>query len=104
MELEAQAIEAALPQKSFLIVLDERGKDLTTKALAQEMERWREGGQEIAIVIGGADGIAPRLKKAAQQQIRLSSLTLPHAMVRVLLLEQLFRSWSILTNHPYHRE
>lgn len=104
MELEAVAIEAVLPTKGYWIILDERGKDLSTKDLAQEMERWRNNAQDIAIVIGGPDGIAERLKKIAHQQIRLSSLTLPHAMVRVILLEQLFRAWSILTNHPYHRE
>lgn len=104
MSLEANAIEQQLTQRTHLVILDERGTDLTTKQLAKRMQHWREESLDVAIVIGGADGIDDRLKQRAQETIRLSSLTLPHAMVRVLLIEQLFRAWSLLNNHPYHRE
>jgi len=104
MQLEAQRIGAALPASAHLIVLDERGKDLTTRQLAQQLEQWQQSGQDIALVIGGADGIAPALKQRAALMLRVSSLTLPHGMVRVLLAEQLYRAVSILKNHPYHRE
>lgn len=103
MKAEAQRIREAIPKDSVLVVLDERGKDLTSVNLARELTRWSEQGQSIALVIGGADGIDPELKAEANFTIRLSSLTLPHALVRVLILEQLYRSWSLLHNHPYHR-
>ncbi len=104
MQQEARLIEQLSPERHHLVILDERGEDLTTRQLAQRLERWRTTGLPITIVIGGADGIAPELKSKADETVRLSSLTLPHAMVRVLLLEQLFRAWSILNNHPYHRD
>ena len=103
MEAEAVRIRAAIPKHAKLVVLDEHGKDLTTMALADNIKRWQQDGQDIAIVIGGADGLAPALKKQATQSIRLSSLTLPHGMVRVLLAEQLYRAHTILQNHTYHR-
>ena len=100
---EAQRIRAALPTPAYLVALDERGDDLDSHALAARAARWRESGRTPAIVIGGPDGIEPALLAGADERIRLSSLTLPHALVRVLLAEQLFRAWSILANHPYHR-
>jgi 23S rRNA (pseudouridine1915-N3)-methyltransferase len=84
--------------------LDERGDALTTKQLAQSLTDWQMGGTDIALVIGGPDGLDPGFKQQAHQRIRLSSLTLPHAMARVLLVEQLYRAWSVNANHPYHRE
>ena len=83
--------------------MDEHGKDLTTMALAENIKRWQQDGRDIAIIIGGADGLDPLLKKESEQLIRLSSLTLPHGMVRILLAEQLYRAHTILQNHPYHR-
>lgn len=103
MKAEAVRIRAAIPKNAKLIVLDEHGKDLTTMALADSIKRWQQDGRDIAIIIGGADGLDPTLKKQAEQSIRLSSLTLPHGMVRVLLAEQLYRAHTILQNHPYHR-
>ncbi len=103
MAREAERIRAALPPQSRLVILDERGDDLTTDKLARAMSRWREDARPVALVIGGPDGLDPALKADAAERIRLSSLTLPHPMVRVLLAEQLFRGWSILANHPYHR-
>ena len=103
MTREAERIRAALPDGAHIVVLDETGKDLDTMRLARTVERWREQARPVAILIGGPDGIDPALKGMASETIRLSSLTLAHAMVRVLLAEQLFRAWSILTGHPYHR-
>ena len=104
MAAEAQRITAALPPRCRRVILDERGADLTTRQLAQRMSGWMERGDDVALIIGGADGMAPDLKDSADETLRLSSLTLPHAMVRVLLAEQLYRAMSLLKNHPYHRE
>jgi 23S rRNA (pseudouridine1915-N3)-methyltransferase len=84
-------------------VLDERGRDLDTPGLAGRMRAWQEDARPVAILIGGPDGLDPALKARADEAIRLSSLTLPHPLVRVLLAEQLYRGWSILAGHPYHR-
>ncbi len=103
MALEARRIEAALPAGCLRIALDERGRDMTTMALSQAMDEWRGDGRDVAFIIGGADGLDASLKQSCDRLMRLSSLTLPHAMVRVLLAEQLYRAWAILHNHPYHR-
>lgn len=103
MAIEQTRIRSVLPKNARLIVLDEHGKNITTMQLAQELEKWQQEGRDIAFVIGGADGLDSELKKEADDQLRLSSLTLPHGMVRVLLAEQLYRAWSITKNHPYHR-
>jgi 23S rRNA (pseudouridine1915-N3)-methyltransferase len=104
MAAERQRIEAQIPKGVRLVVLDERGDALTTKQLAQSLTDWQMGGTDIALVIGGPDGLDSGFKQQAHQRIRLSSLTLPHAMARVLLVEQLYRAWSVNANHPYHRE
>ena len=101
---ERSRIEAAIPKGFRVVALDERGTALTTMALAQKLENWQLSGDDVALVIGGPDGLDPAFRQAAQERIRLSDLTLPHAMVRVLLIEQLYRAWSINANHPYHRE
>ena len=101
---ERQRIEAAISKGSRIIALDERGTSLATVALAGKLQAWQLGGTDVALLIGGPDGLDAGLKQAAHERIRLSDLTLPHAMVRVLLLEQLYRAWSITANHPYHRE
>ena len=103
MQVERQRIEAILPKGARLIALDERGQDLSSVGLAQQLEKWRGDGRDVVFIIGGADGLDPELKARCEQLIRLSSLTLPHGMVRVLLAEQLYRAWSISQNHPYHR-
>lgn len=103
MAAEAQRLDAALPRGCRLVCLDERGQDLTTMKLAQSLTTWQQDGRDVAFVIGGADGLDPTFKSRADTLIRLSSLTLPHGMVRVLLAEQLYRAWSINANHPYHR-
>ena len=101
---ERERIEAAIAKGMRVVVLDERGTALTTKALAARLSTWQLEGDDVALVIGGPDGLDPAFRQAAHERIRLSDLTLPHAMVRVLLAEQLYRAWSILAGHPYHRE
>jgi 23S rRNA (pseudouridine1915-N3)-methyltransferase len=104
MAAEALRIEAAMPKGARRIVLDERGTRLTTLAMAQQMDAWRGEGRDVAIVIGGPDGLDPSVKAKADETWRLSDLTLPHAFVRVLLSEALYRAWSVMVGHPYHRE
>ena len=101
---ERSRIEAALPKGCHIVALDERGSMLTTVALAAKLQNWQIESTDVVLVIGGPDGLDPAFKQAAHERIRLSDLTLPHAMVRVLLIEQLYRAWSINANHPYHRE
>lgn len=104
LDKEAQRIEAALPKNALTVVLDESGKSVSTRQLAQRMLQWRDGGRDVAFVIGGADGTAARLKSGAHWLWSLSPLTLPHGLARVVLAEQLYRAASILGNHPYHRD
>ena len=101
---ERTRIEGALARGCRIVALDERGTAVTTKALAEKLTGWQLAGDDVAIVIGGPDGLDPAFKQSAHERIRLSDLTLPHAMVRVLLIEQLYRAWSVTINHPYHRE
>lgn len=101
---ERLRIEAAIPRGARVVAMDERGSTYTTQALAQQLTQWQSMGDDVAFVIGGPDGLCPEFRAAAAARIRLSDMTLPHAMARVLLVEQLYRAWSILTNHPYHRE
>lgn len=101
---ERARIEAVIPKGCRIVALDERGTTLTTVALANKLKHWQLESDDVALVIGGPDGLDPAFKQAAHERIRLSDLTLPHAMVRVLLIEQLYRAWSINANHPYHRE
>ena len=101
---ERQRIEAVLPKGTRIVALDERGTAVTTVALSTKLTGWQLEGDDVAIIIGGPDGLDPGFKQAAHERLRLSDLTLPHAMVRVLLIEQLYRAWSITVNHPYHRE
>ena len=103
MAQERTRIEAVLPKGGRMIALDERGQDLTTKQMSQLLTQWQQQGGDVTFVIGGADGLDADLKKNADMLMRISSLTLPHGMVRVLLAEQLYRAWSITQNHPYHR-
>lgn len=101
---EATKIMAAIPKNALIIALDERGKDLGTQDLAGHLKHWREIGKDIVFLIGGANGLDASLKTKEIPQWRLSSLTLPHAFARLLLIEQLYRAWTILQGHPYHRE
>ncbi|MBK7006774.1 MAG: 23S rRNA (pseudouridine(1915)-N(3))-methyltransferase RlmH [Burkholderiales bacterium] len=101
---ERARIEAAIPKGARVVVLDERGTALNTLALAARLKDWQLGGGDVALVIGGPDGIDPAFRQLAHERVRLSDLTLPHAFARVLLIEQLYRAWSVNANHPYHRE
>ena len=101
---ERERIEAAIPKGARVVALDERGTSLATVALAAKLKDWQLENDAVALVIGGPDGLDPAFRQAAHERIRLSDLTLPHAMVRVLLAEQLYRAWSINAGHPYHRE
>jgi len=103
MAAEAARIRAAVPAGGRIIALDERGADWTSSKLAASLGRWRDEGAQPVFVIGGPDGLDAELRQSAHTQLRLSSLTLPHALARVLLAEQLYRAWSMLANHPYHR-
>jgi len=100
---ERARIEAAIPRGARVVALDERGEGLGTQALARRLTLWQEQG-DVALLIGGPDGLDPALRAAAHERIRLSDLTLPHAFARVLLIEQLYRAWSVNAKHPYHRE
>lgn len=104
MAAERKRIEEAIPKGARIVALDERGTALTTVALAGKLKDWQLQGDDLVLVIGGPDGLEPAFRQAAHERIRLSDLTLPHAMVRVLLIEQLYRAWSINAGHPYHRE
>lgn len=104
MAAEAQRIDAAIPRGARRVALDEQGDRLTTAQLAQRLAQWQQGGRDVALIVGGPDGLAPELKGGADERLRLSDLTLPHALVRVLLAEALYRAASLNVGHPYHRE
>ena len=104
MTAEAVRLEAAVPKGARRVVLDERGARLTTVQLAERLRFWRGDGRDVVLLVGGPDGLDPALKASADETLRLSDLTLPHAFVRVLLAEALYRAWSLTTGHPYHRE
>ena len=104
MAAEATRLQAALPRGVRRVVLDERGTRVTTLQLADRMKAWLPDGRDVAFVIGGPDGLDASLKATADETLRLSELTLPHALVRVLLAEALYRAWTVMVNHPYHRD
>ncbi|WP_374368104.1 23S rRNA (pseudouridine(1915)-N(3))-methyltransferase RlmH [Piscinibacter sp.] len=104
MAAEAVRLEAAVPKGARRVVLDERGERIGTAQLAQRLQTWQRDGRDVVIFIGGPDGLHPDLKARADDTLRLSDLTLPHAFVRVLLAEALYRAWTVMVNHPYHRE
>lgn len=103
-EEEGQRLLRAIPGDALVIALDERGKSLSSVALAGHLDDWLQAGRDVALLVGGADGLSTDCLQRANWRWSLSELTLPHAMVRVLLAEQLYRAWSISRNHPYHRE
>jgi 23S rRNA (pseudouridine1915-N3)-methyltransferase len=104
MAAEAQRIEAACPRGVRRIALDERGTRLTTAQLAERLQAWRGEGRDAVLLIGGPDGLDPALRAGADEALRLSDLTLPHAFARVMLAEALYRAWTLSVGHPYHRE
>ena len=104
MQAEGERLIAALPAGSTVLALDEKGRSVSTQGLSVMLAEWMRDGSHPAFVIGGADGLDATVKDRADKLISLSALTLPHGLVRVLLAEQLYRAWSILARHPYHRE
>ncbi|MDO8315387.1 MAG: 23S rRNA (pseudouridine(1915)-N(3))-methyltransferase RlmH [Rugosibacter sp.] len=104
MAAEATRLDAALSPNCRRIVLDEQGDAVTTRQLSERLTQWMSGGYDVAFLIGGPDGLATRIKDSAHETLRLSSLTLPHALVRVILAEALYRAASVIKGHPYHRE
>ena len=101
---EALRIQSALPPRCRTIAMDEHGRQWTTAKLANSISGWMRRGDDTAFIIGGADGLDSGIKKSAEEILALSALTLPHSLARVLLVEQLYRSVSLIRKHPYHRE
>lgn len=101
---EQEKIESALSSNSLIVALDEKGKSINSKSLADQLQTWIDEQQHISLIIGGADGLSDSLKKKANQIWSLSAMTLPHGLVRVMIIEQLYRAWTITQKHPYHRE
>lgn len=100
---ETERLLAAVPKGALLITLEVDGRSWSTVQLADELERWLAGGRDVALLVGGPDGLAERARAAADRHWSLSPLTLPHPLVRVVVAEQLYRAWSLLRHHPYHR-
>lgn len=100
---EGERMLSALARDTHIVTLDIPGKPWTTEQLAEAMQRWMASGQQLALMIGGPEGLAAEVKAVAHESWSLSKLTLPHPLVRVIVAEQLYRAWSILQNHPYHR-
>lgn len=104
MAAEAQRLEAAIPRGARRVALDENGERRTTLQLAQRLAQWQADGRDVALIIGGPDGLDASFKADADETLRLSDLTLPHALARVVLAEALYRAASLNAGHPYHRE
>jgi len=104
MALEGGRILAAVPRDGMLLALDEKGRSVSTQGLSVMLSEWMREGSHPVLAIGGADGLSNEVKERAQKLLSLSALTLPHGLVRVVLAEQIYRAWSILARHPYHRE
>lgn len=102
--LEGECILAAIPEGATVYALDEKGRPVTTQGLSVLLAGWMRDATHPAFVIGGADGLSEAVRNRADKLVSLSALTLPHGLVRVLLAEQLYRAWTILAGHPYHRE
>ena len=104
LQQEYERLIEAIPKRDRVIALDERGKKQSTRVLANNLGNWLQDGETISFVIGGADGLHSELKQNAKELWSLSDLTLPHGLARVLLMEQLYRAWTVINRHPYHRE
>lgn len=103
MQKEGDAMLAAISPSDYVVALEVLGKSWSTEQLSQQMENWRMNGRDVALLVGGPEGLDPRCVARADVKWSLSSLTLPHPMVRLLVSEQVYRAWSIICNHPYHR-
>ena len=100
---EGEKMLAAIPKGARVVALDVQGRGWSTEQLAQAMDEWRHDGRDVALLVGGPEGLAPECLTRAEQRWSLSKLTLPHPLVRIVVAEQLYRAWSILHHHPYHR-
>ncbi len=100
---EGERMLAALPKNAHVVTLDVPGKQWSTPRLAESMQNWLVSGQDIALLVGGPEGLADSVKKLAKESWSLSNLTFPHPLVRIVVAEQIYRAWSIINNHPYHR-
>ena len=103
MQQEAEALKKAIRPQDHVVALDVKGKPWSTEQLAENLSNWRMQGGDVALLIGGPDGMTQDVLSLAKQRWSLSNLTLPHPLVRVLMAEQLYRAWSILQGHPYHK-
>jgi len=103
MEAEGELILAKLGSDEQVVLLDERGKQLSSKSLASRLSEWQTDARDLCFIIGGPDGVSGKVRQRANMMWSLSQLTLPHGMARALLSEQLYRAWSLQTGHPYHR-
>ena len=104
LEKEGEQLLSAIPKGSRIVTLEVEGKPWTTPVLAQQLERWQLDGRDVALLVGGPEGLSPACIIASEQKWSLSPLTLPHPMVRIVVAESMYRAWSINNNHPYHRE
>lgn len=102
-EEESRGILAAVPSGAWVVALDERGESWSSADLARRLGQWGQAASDVALLVGGADGLHQRCLEAARERWSLSRLTLPHALVRVIVAEQIYRAWSLMNNHPYHR-
>ena len=100
---ESRKVMESIPAGCSLVALDVKGRKVSTEKLATTLNNWMQQGNDIAIVIGGPDGLSDELLQQAEQTMSLSDMTFPHLLVRIVIIEQLYRAWSILNNHPYHR-
>lgn len=103
IEEEGERLIAAIPARARVLALDVVGKQWTTEQLAQQMTDWMADGRDVAFLVGGPDGLSDRCKAMAESSVSLSRLTFPHPLVRIIIAEQVYRAWSILKGHPYHR-
>ena len=100
---EGRKMLAAIPKGSSVVALDVQGRQYTTLELADKLAGWLQGGRDVALLVGGPEGLAPECLVRAEEKWSLSNLTLPHPLVRIVVAEQLYRAWSVLSHHPYHR-
>ena len=100
---EGEKLLAAIPDGNLVITLDVKGKPWSTEQLSQQLDAWMMSGRDVSLLVGGPEGLSSACLQRAEQSWSLSPLTFPHPLVRIVVAEQLFRAWSILTNHPYHR-
>lgn len=100
---EGQKMLEAVPKGARVVALDPGGKQQTTEQLAETFETWLNGGTDVALLVGGPEGLSQECLRAASSKWSLSKLTMPHPLVRVVVAEALYRAWSVMTNHPYHR-